>query len=149
MTYNASLLASEAGRTINSRVRSVYNTVSAFKTTSESQSVLGNDLLRIMDEVYSVNETTLSLQDTPGLDAFYKEAYDDPTYDSLTELETQRVAMVDIGTTIRNSFPVDSNGYLLQYKFINTIERTDRQFTTAAMTPLRAKITIFQATVQV
>ena len=149
MTYNASLLASEAGRTINSRVRSIVNTTGAFKTKSESQPVTGSDLMRVMDEVFNANQTVLSLQDTPGLDQFYKDAYDDPAYDSLTELENQRVAMVDVGTTIRNSFPVDGDGYLLQYKFVNQIERVDRQFSTASMATLRDKITTFQATVNI
>ena len=92
-----------------------------------------------MNEVFNANQTILSLQDTPGLDQFYK----------VIELENQRVAMADVGTTIRNSFPVDGDGYLLQYKFMNQIERVDRQFSTASMATLRDKITAFQATVNI
>lgn len=148
MAFDVSITAEEAGSRIIGRVRRIFNVVSEFKTASEDGPVPGNDLLRVMEEIFHANAEILSLQDTVGLDAYLKNITGNPTYDSLIELEAQRVAMTQIGIMVRSSFPVDAGGYLLQFKFANVIERTDRLFTTTALATLRLVITDFQATVE-
>ena len=148
MGFNSEITAPEAGRQIMQWTRSVYRDLLALRDMSAAGSVHAQTLLEQMRQCHEAWASINSVKDTAGLDSYYKDIYDDQTYDYATALNAQLVAMQDVGITIRSAFPLSLNGYLERETFIecqSLIE--DRAISSTALVALRDSIDIYLATV--
>ena len=148
MGFNAEITAPEAGRQITQWTRSVYRDSLALRDKSAAGPVQAQTLLGQMRQCHEAWTSINSVKDTAGLDSYYKDIYADQSYDYATALDTQLVAMQDIGLTIRSAFPISTNGYLERETFIEDQPLTeDRAIPSAALGPLRDSIDTYLATV--
>lgn len=150
MTFNAEITAPEAGRQITQWTRNIYNSSIGLRDKSAAGPVQAQALLGQMRQCHEAWTSINSVKATAGLDQYYKDIYDNQLYDYATELDAQLVAMQDIGTTIRNAFPLSPNGYLERETFIEDPPLTeDRSIPSAALGPLRDSIDAYLALVTV
>jgi hypothetical protein len=151
MAYVATLLAPDAGKQLNVVIRRVTDTCTTFRASSLVASQSGQEVMGLMAKMSSSVQLCNSLIVSPGLDQFFKDSYDDQSYDVQAEYTPMISAMQAIGVNIKNALPLSTNGFVERETVEPDGSITDRMFATGStvLITARADIDAFLVTVEV
>jgi hypothetical protein len=151
MAYVATLLAPDAGKQLNVVIRRAADTCTTFRASSLVASQSGQEVMGLMAKMSSSVQLCNSLIVSPGLDQFFKDSYDDQSYDVQAEYTPMISAMQAIGVNIKNALPLSTNGFVERETVEPDGSITDRMFATGStvLITARADIDAFLVTVEV
>ena len=151
MTYNAKILADEAGKQLNVVIRSAEGAVSTFRANSLIAAQTGQAVMGLMANISSLIKRSNDLIVTPGLDQFFKDAYDDQTYNIQLEFNPMIAALQTIAVNIKGALPLSANGFVEREKVEVDGSITDRLFATGSpvLVNVRTDIDAFLVTIAV
>ena len=151
MAYQAKILANEAGKKLNLVIRNAESTTTTFRADSLVSAQTGQSVMGLMAGISEYVKLCNDLITTPGLDQFFKDAYDDQTYDVQAEFDPMIAALQTIAVNIKNSLPLSTNGYVEREKVEVDGSITDRLFATGSpvLINVRTDIDAFLITVEV
>lgn len=151
MTYNAKILADEAGKQLSVVIRSAEGAVSTFRANSLIAAQTGQSVMGLMANISSLIKRSNDLIVTPGLEQFFRDAYDDQTYDLQAEFNPMIAALQTIGVNIKNSLPLSANGYVERETVEVDGSITDRLFAVGSpvLVNIRTDIDAFLLTISV
>jgi hypothetical protein len=147
MAFIATKEVGEAAPELTGTARGAANACNSFKSASLNGNITVTQVLGLLSVMVDSIAKINSLKDTPGLEEYYKKAYDDPNYDVIPEFQTMITAMNDLASKITTDIPRSIAGYLDDRTLSAQGVLTDREFSTSAMSGVRAKIDAFLATV--
>lgn len=151
MAYQATLLAPDAGKRLNTVIRVAADTASTFRANSLVANQSGQAVMGLMAKFSSSVAACNDLISAPGLEQFFRDSYDNQLYDLNAEYNPMISAMQTIGVNIKNALPLSTNGFVEREKVEVDGSITDRSFATNStiLVNTRTDIDAFLVTVEV
>ena len=133
--------------TIQSKAKLVRDTASNIKAQVDAGPIQSDIVVGLMRNMKIQYDIISAAKATPGLNAYARTEFNDPTLDYVAEVDAALAAMATTYNWVNTNFPKDASGYLLKDKIVNgAIE--NRVFSQAATAGLSTALATLIATFQ-
>lgn len=126
--------------------RSLKSTATLRRTEMAAGSVGADRILDLWETLHAGRAKMVELAAVPGLGAYARDQFNDPTLDLAAEHAAFLAALDAVAANVQSTFPADGSGYLLARQF-GAGAFAYRQFTPAQTATLRGLLSDFEATV--
>jgi hypothetical protein len=116
-------------------------------TAAAVTTISGQQIITYLQELVGLRATMVAYISTPGLLAYVREQVNSGTVDVVAEWNTMNGTITGVVDWVRNNFPKDANGYLLDRQLDAAGVVQLRTFTPATLTGLVAQLNTLSATI--